>query len=322
MKVLVTEPEDDLALERAILGDGAVVAGTAAEASAVAVAIVHQTPVDTAFLDRHPRLAAVVRLGVGYDKVDLAACRARGVAVANVPDYCTAEVADTAMAMILDLVRGVRELEAALHAEPGRWQQCSLPRVRRASSLTLGVIGAGRIGTAVLERAAAFGFTRVFCDPVVAASAGAERLPSLDALLARADVVSLHVPLDESTRGMIGAGFLARMKPGAMLVNTARGRLLGDEQALLDALISGRLAGAAFDVLPTEPPRDEPLIAAWLRNDPRIYGRLRVNPHNAFYSRESAKEVRRLAAQEAARALAGEPLLNEVGGVAGRIRAD
>lgn len=314
MRVLVTEPEDDLAIERAILGDHAVAAGVAADAASIAVAIVHQTPVDVPFLERYPGLVAVVRLGVGYDKVDLGACRARGVAVANVPDYCTAEVADTAMAMILDLVRGVREIEAALYGDPGRWQQCSLPRVRRTATLTLGVIGAGRIGTAVLERAVPFGFARIFHDPAVAASAGAERVPDLAALLARADVVTLHVPLDGGTRGMIDAGFIARMKPGASLVNTARGGLLGDESALLEALVSGRIAGAAFDVLPTEPPAGQPLIAAWQRNDPRIHGRLRINPHNAFYSREAAAEVRRMAAEEAARALAGQPLRNDVGG--------
>lgn len=313
MKVLVTEPEDDLAIEREVLG-AAVLAGAAPEPAAVAVAIVHQTPVTAAFLAALPNLRAVVRLGVGYDKVDLAACRARAVQVANVPDYCTAEVADTAMAMILDLVRGVRELEAALGGDPARWQQCALPRVRRTSSLTLGVIGAGRIGAAVLERAAPFGFRRLFHDPAVAARAGAERVPDLPALLARADVVTLHVPLDDGTRGMIDAGFLAALKPGALLVNTARGGLLGDEAALLDALASGRLAGAAFDVLPVEPPGGEPLITAWQRGEASLRGRLIVNPHNAYHSREAAVEVRRRAAQEAARVLAGEPLRHRVDG--------
>jgi phosphoglycerate dehydrogenase-like enzyme len=241
LKVLVTDPEDDLAIERDVLGADTVIAGRAADPASVAVAIVHQTAVDAAFLGGYPNLAAVVRLGVGYDKVDLAACRARGVRVANVPDYCTSEVADTAMAMILDLVRGVRELEAALHAEPGRWQQCSLLRVRRAGALTLGVIGAGRIGTAVLQRATPFGFARIFHDPVVLSSAGAERVGDLATLLARADVVSVHVPLDADTRGMIDADFIACMRTGAMLVNTARGGLLGDEQGLLDALVSRKL---------------------------------------------------------------------------------
>ncbi len=312
MKVLIAEPEDGTDIERSILGVDVVVGGGTRDFVSIAVAIVHQTIVNGAFLDRYPRLKAVVRLGVGYDKVDLADCRSRGVQVANVPDYCTAEVADTAMAMILDFVRGVRELEAVLHAEPARWQQCSLPRIRRTATLTLGVIGAGRIGSAVLRRAVAFGFRRIFVDPAVDACEGAERVPDLPTLLARSDIVSLHVPLDETTRGMIDAEFIARMRPGALLVNTARGGLVGDEQALFDALATGRLAGVALDVLPIEPPGSEPLIAAWQRQDPRILGRLLINPHNSYFSCEAADEVRRLAAEEAGRVLAGQPLRNRV----------
>ncbi|HEY9839219.1 MAG TPA: C-terminal binding protein [Candidatus Obscuribacterales bacterium] len=310
MKVLFTDPSGDLALERELLG--AALAGPDPAADGVEVLVVHQTIVDAACLARYPNLKGVVRLGVGFDKVDLAACAAQGVRVANVPDYCTGEVADTAMAMILDLVRGVHELEAALRQSPAAWQSLSLARVRRSAALVLGVVGAGRIGRAVLERAAGFGFTRIFCDPAVAACAGAERVERLETLLARADIVSLHVPLNPATRGLIDAGFLARMKPGALLVNTARGGLLADQQALLEALAQGRLAGAAFDVLPIEPPLGQPLFEAWRQRDPSVHGRLILNPHNAFYSQEAAQSVRRLACEEAIRMLAGQPLRHPV----------
>lgn len=314
MSVLYTDPGDDLALERGLLG--AALAGSGADPEAIEVVVVHQTIVDAAFLAAYPRLRGVVRLGVGYDKVDLDACRARGVAVANVPDYCTAEVADTAMAMILDLVRGGRELEAALQRQPAAWQSLSLPRIRRSDSLLLGIVGAGRIGTAVLARARPFGFGLIYHDPAVSDRPGAERMPDLASLLARADIVSLHLPLTAATRGLVDATFIARMKPGAMLVNTARGGLLGDEPALLEALADGRLAGAAFDVLPVEPPKaqspDQPLFSAWLRQEPRIAGRLIINPHNAFYSQQASDACRRLAAAEAARILSGEPFRHPV----------
>jgi D-3-phosphoglycerate dehydrogenase len=303
MRVLYTDPNDELALERELLG--AELATAKSDPGAIEVLVVHQTIVDASLLERYPRLKGIVRLGVGYDKVDLDACRAQGISVAHVPDYCTNEVADTAMALILTLVRGTRELEAALREHPEIWQDLSLARIRRASSLVLGVVGAGRIGSAVLERARPCGFELIFQDPAVAACSGAQRVDTLVALLERADIVSLHLPLNASTQGLVNAEFLARMKPGSLLVNTARGGLLANEQALLDALTQGRLAGAALDVLPVEPPTDQPLFTAWRENHPGLAGRLILNPHNAFYSRQAAESVRRLAAGEAARLLAG-----------------
>jgi D-3-phosphoglycerate dehydrogenase len=304
MRVLYTDPNDELALERELLG--AELATAQSDPGAIEVLVVHQTMVDASLLRRYPRLKGIVRLGVGYDKVDLDACRARGVCVAHVPDYCTSEVADTAMALILTLVRGTRELEAVLRERPEMWQDLSLARIRRASSLVLGVVGAGRIGSAVLERARPFGFELIFHDPAVAACCGAQRVDTLVTLLERADIVSLHLPLDASTRGLVNAEFLARMRPGSLLVNTARGGLLASDQALLDALTQGRLAGAALDVLRVEPPTDQPLFTAWRENHPELAGRLILNPHNAFFSRQAQESVRRLAAGEAARLLAGQ----------------
>jgi phosphoglycerate dehydrogenase-like enzyme len=303
MRVLYTDPNDELALERELLG--VELATAQSDPGAIEVLVVHQTIVDASLLEQYPRLKGIVRLGVGYDKVDLNACRAQGISVAHIPDYCTNEVADTAMALILTLVRGTRELEAALREHPEIWQDLSLARIRRASSLVLGVVGAGRIGSAVLERARPFGFELIFQDPAVAVCSGAQRVDTLIELLERADIVSLHLPLNGSTRGLVNAEFLARMRPGSLLVNTARGGLLASDQALLDALTQGHLAGAALDVLPVEPPTDQPLFKAWRENHPGLAGRLILNPHNAFYSRQATESVRRLAAGEAARLLQG-----------------
>jgi phosphoglycerate dehydrogenase-like enzyme len=309
MKVYYPDAEDELIPERAVLG-AALVSGRP-DLDRVEVLVVHRTPVTSDLLACLPRLRGVVRLGVGYDQVDLGACARRQVAVAHVPDYCTTEVADTALAMILNLVRGIQELESALRQQPEFWQSLSRPQIRRSSSLVLGVLGAGRIGRAVLERATPFGFGRLFYDPVVFSAAGAQRTENTVALLRQADIVSLHVPLQADTRGMVDRTFLAQMKPGSMLINTARGGLIGDEAALLESLLSGRLAGAALDVLPVEPPAAEPLFRAW-QQDSDLAGRLILNPHNAYYSREASAEVRQLAAAEAARILAGEAFLHPV----------
>ena len=320
MTVLVTDPEDpSLSIECQVLGDGVFTGNSDLRNQDTRVAIVHQTLVDKAFLDQFPSLLAVIRRGVGFDKVDVKECERRGILVTNVPDYCTREVADTAMALILDLVRGIRQLEVKLRRDPQSWQSLAIPRIRRTSMLTLGVVGAGRIGTAVIERAQGFGFRCMFYDPFVDISHQASKVMSLDELLHESDIVSLHLPLNPQTKGMINDGFLKKMKRGAMLINTARGGLLADEQFVLDALQSGELAGAAFDVLKSEPPGDSRLFDTWVKDNTEFSGRLRITPHVAFYSVEAEDEVRRTAAEEAKRILLGEKPLFQVSDSTGRI---
>jgi len=304
MQVWFCDAGAELTLEAEILGP-ALVRGEPDPAQ-LKVLVVHQTPVNASLLSAYPALQGVIRLGVGYDKVDLTACRERGIQATHLPDYCTCEVADTTLALILNLVRGGRELEAALRRHPDAWQTLSLPHIRRSTKLTLGVIGAGRIGAAVLARARPFGFRRVFYDPFVSSCEDAEALPELETLLEQADLVSLHLPLSESTRGLANAAFLARMKPGACLINTARGGLMADEPAWLQALLSGRIGALALDVLPVEPPGSEVLFQAWLQHKEALAGRLLIQPHQAFYSQESAQAARQEAAQEARRFLQGQ----------------
>ena len=258
------------------------------------VLCVQYAVVDGDLLDRTPRCRGVVRYGVGYDSVDVEAATARGVWVVNVPDYGTAEVADHALALILGLLRGVTRLDRAVRG--GDWDFEAGGELRRLSELTLGVVGCGRIGSAVVERAAAFGFSVLGTD----VRAGAVRPPAapvpLAELLERSDVVTLHAPLDETTRHLIDADALARMRPGAFLVNTARGGL-ADGAAVLAALEAGRLAGAALDVLEAEPPADLDLVS-----HPRVI----ATPHAAWFSRESMLQLKREVAREALRVLAGE----------------
>lgn len=262
--------------------------------AATEVLLVHQTVVDATFLNDYPALRGIIRLGVGYDKVDLSACQTRNIDVANIPDYCTEEVALSAVAFALDWARGHAELEAALQLNPQPWQALSLARVKGVSQLTFGAIGVGRIGGRVLALAEGLGFRVVGYDTDPARCTGVD---SLEALLAAADIVSLHVPLMEGTRGMLDARFFQRMRSGSLLINTARGGLLGDSHALIAALETGRLSGAALDVLPEEPNvQHSRVFRHWQMN--ASAGRLRITPHNAFHSQASAQRLLEFAGAE------------------------
>ncbi|MBX6322362.1 MAG: C-terminal binding protein [Rhodospirillaceae bacterium] len=265
----------------------------------------HEITVTADLLDRMPDCRVVVRAGVGFDNVDLAAAGARGIAVCNTPDYGTMDVADHAIALMLAFLRGIPMYDNAVFADPvGGWRFDAVPTIRRLSTQVFGVVGLGRIGTATALRAKAFGMRVVFFDPYrptgTERALGIERAPSLEALLSQADVVSLHTPLTAETRHMISTAALARMKPQAILVNTARGGIV-DLAALAAALETGRIAGAALDVLEVEPlPADHPLMKAWRAPGSALRDKLVVTPHAAFYSPSSLADLRRKSAETAA----------------------
>ena len=262
---------------------------------------------------RFARLRAVVRMGVGYDRIDRAACSARGIVVCNVPDYGTTEVADHAIALALALRRGLLLHHDAQRGEiAAAWAPIEHALVRRLGGQGFGIVGLGRIGTAVALRAKALGFAVTFFDPALPNGTelglGIARAHTLQALLASADVLSLHAPLTPQTRGMIGAEQFAQLPEGALLVNTARGPMV-DPDALAEALRGGRLAGAGLDVWPTEPPEEppHPLLAAYRTHAPWLRGRLIVTPHSAFHSPQAWADIRRKSAETMAAALAGTP---------------
>jgi len=264
-----------------------------------AAAIINYSGVE--LLGREPaafeRCQIVVRSSTGYDNIDLAGWSARGVPVCNVPDYGVSEVADHAIALMLSLTRGTVAYHDALlrQGAPG-WRLDVAPLVRRLRGGVFGVVGLGRIGLAAANRAAGFGMEIVFYDPYVATgfelAVGFRRVNRLSELLAISDVVSLHTPLTHETERMIDAAALAAAKPGLVLVNTARGRVV-DLDALYAAIKRGQVGGAALDVLPQEPfDQTHPLIAAWLAQEPWIKGRLSLTPHAAFYSAASMLDMR------------------------------
>jgi lactate dehydrogenase-like 2-hydroxyacid dehydrogenase len=254
-------------------------------------------------VDSFDSIKIVVQSGVGYDHIDLEACARRGIPVCNTPDYGTMEVADHALALTLALCRGVVAYDHRLHVRDDAWHTLALPvpPIRRLRQQVFGVVGLGRIGMAAALRARAFNMRVVFFDPHLPPGAelavGLERVKTLAELLAVADIISLHCPLSPQTTKLINAEAISQMKPGAILINTARGKIV-DLDAVEEGLRSGKLTAAGLDVLPTEPlDRSHSLIAAWTAREPWLEGRLILSPHAAFYSPESLRDIRSLAMQ-------------------------
>ncbi len=269
-------------------------------------------------LERFPKLRAICRMGVGYDNLDRKAAAARQIMILNVPDYGTTEVADHAIALALTLRRGL-----LLHHElqrkdpPAPWRFVLDPLIRRTGVQTFGIVGLGRIGTAVALRAKALGFRVVFFDPNLPNGSelgvGVARAATLEALLEQTDTLSIHAPLTPETRGLIGAKALALLPKGAVLVNTARGPIV-DIDAVAAALKSGHLAGAGLDVVPVEPPVEPvpDLIRAYRAREDWCEGRLIITPHSAFHTPQAWDDIRSKSAETMRAALLGPKAQNVI----------
>src|SRR6266851_1504758 len=245
------------------------------------------------------RCKVIGRFGLGVDNIDIKAAAELGIAITYVPDYCMHEVSDHAMALLLAVARKIPFSNKLVQA--GRWEMPAVVPIHRLAGRVLGLVGFGNIPRALAPKAKAFGLRVIAHDPFasqgVFAAAGVEAM-SFEGLLAIADFVSIHAPLAPATRGLFNAEVFRKMKKGAMLINTARGPLV-DEEALVSALDSGRLGGAALDVVTTEP----------LAKDSKLIGRDNVilTPHTAFYSVEALAELQTKCAADVARVLSGEP---------------
>jgi D-3-phosphoglycerate dehydrogenase / 2-oxoglutarate reductase len=300
MRVLVADPSYSLDQVREIIGDSVVIESARAPwegDDVLGLLTGPDFPVAAEDLERLPALKVVATCSVGYDHVDLDAAAERDVWVCNVPDYCVEEMADSSLALLLALVRGVVSLDRSVRA--GGWDHTGAGPLHTFRGLKLALIGFGRIGRAVADRALAIGFEVWAVDPHVPeeqiAAAGV-RPASLDDALANCRAFSLHSLLTDETRGLLGAAELACMPYGSYLVDTARAALV-DFDAVLGALESGQLAGAAFDVLPVEPPsQDAP---------PPEHPNLIVNPHAAWYSPATEREAYRRPAVAVREALDG-----------------
>ena len=273
----------------------------AAGKDAVAL-IIGNVPITSRVLSNLPRCLAIVKPAVGVDNIDLDAATAAGICVANVPDYGTDEVATHAMALLLNAIRYVDAGVAEVRA--GNWQPKPTYPIQRSAGRTLGIVGFGRIGQSVARKAAGFGWRLLVWDPYLDEDEmrrlGVEPV-DFETLLAQSDFVTLHLPLTEETEGLIDSGVLAKMKPTAFLVNTARGAIV-DSAALHQAVESGQIGGAALDVVDAEPPPpDHPLHRS---------KRILVTAHVAWYSEQAFDDLRVKAVQEIGRVLQGELPIN------------
>ena len=298
MKILITDYDfPDLDLEMALFHAAGIEVADAqcrsqddiiAAAAGCQGLLVQYAPIDASVFTARPEVRIVSRYGAGFDTINTSDAKHFGVWVANSPDYGVGEVATHALAMTLALLRHIPFYDRDVKA--GTWHFTSAGKIQRVSDMTLGILGLGRIGKRMAHISRNCFKHVIACDPYIIDGdfpAYVERV-SLEALFEQADAVSLHVPLNDETRGMVGAGLLRRMKPTGVLVNTARGAIVQIDD-LVAALDAEQLDGAALDVLPAEPPE----IDARIIQHPRVV----ITPHAAFYSVVAEKELRRKAAQ-------------------------
>lgn len=263
------------------------------------------------------RCKCVVSLAVGYDNIDLEACGRKGIVVCNVPDYGTEEVADVAMAFALNLCRKTTHYDTLLKNAHNNWNwRLGIP-IHRIRGRYLGIIGLGRIGTAVALRAKAFGLKTGFFDPYKEdgydKALGVKRAYQLKELLGEADIISIHTPLTTETKGMINRDFITSMKRDAFLINTARGQIFDGLDTIEWALKNNMLGAIATDVLPQEPPEEtHSLLKSYRKNEDWIKGRLLISPHAAFYSEEAGYDLCFKALAAARDAILGRELKNIV----------
>jgi D-3-phosphoglycerate dehydrogenase len=316
-RVFITDKITNPDIEKEVLGD---------ELSSklhkdIEVLLVWHKKISNEYIDKLPNLKAMVRYGVGYDVFeDIEYIKQKGIYASNTPDYGTEEVSDTAIAMIMNIARGITRYDYQCRDyKDDSWQVNTLKSIKRNSDYKLGVIGAGRIGGSVILKANGLRFQTYFYDPYLSSGTekmlGAKRFDSLDELLETCDIISINCPLNKETNAMVDEKFIAKMKKGASLVNTARGAIVKDLDVFYEPLKSEHLNCVSLDVLPSEPPKSDLMIDAWRAKESWLDGRFLINPHSAFYSDKAYFEMRQKAALNAKRVLDGKKPINIVNGL-------
>jgi D-3-phosphoglycerate dehydrogenase len=297
----------DIAIERAIVGgaghtliegppkagDSASLATFIKERDPEAIMVTY-TQITPQVIAAASKLKHIARVGIGTDNVAIPAATERGILVTNVPDYCIEEVSDHALALMFALTRGINTYDREVKA--GRWGLIAAERLRRINTLTIGIIGYGRIGRATARKAHGLAATVLAYDVMPVADPGPARMVPLEELIAQSDVVVLHTPLDDSTHHMVDRAFVGKMRQNSVLINVSRGPLV-DNDAIFEGVTSGKLAGVGLDVVEGEP------------NPPRALAEhpdVIVTPHIAYASDLAVDDLRKRASEEVVRVLAGE----------------
>ena len=284
--------------------------------TADAIMLYHNLSLTSKTISKLENCKLIVRCGVGIDNVDHEYAASHGIPVANIPDYGTEEVADSALGMALTLARGIHTINSTLREKIGPYAYTQVAPLERLRDKVFGIVGLGRIGTAAAIRAKAFGMQVMFYDPFQPdgydKAVGCQRVSTLKELLPQVHILSLHCPLTDLTRQMINRQTLTMMPRGSFLINTARGDVV-DTDVLPEYLTDGHLAGAGIDVLAEEPPADDnPLVVAWRDPNHVAHHRIILNPHSAFYSEQGLLDQRLKGARACRNALTGEKVNNIV----------
>lgn len=253
-------------------------------------------------LKRLKKCKIIVKYGTGYDNVDVNACEEFGIVFCNTPDYGVEEVADSACSFILNFVRQLSYYDSQAKSIVNGWQLHSNLSIRRTSDHKLGIIGFGRMGTAVATRMKSFGMKIAFYDPYVPSgyekAIGIMRFDTLQELCSFSSIITVHTPLTSETENMIDSSFIECLNDETVLINTARGKIIENLDVIYDGLLSGKLSFVGLDVLPQEPPRqNERLLNAWKDSKNPLAHRIIINPHSAYYSEKAWFEMRYKSAQ-------------------------
>ena len=302
-KVFITDYITNPDVEKEVLGEIA----TDINDTEIEVLLVWHKIIDKDYLNNFSNLKGMVRYGVGTDNIDFDEAKKRKLFLCNTPDYGIDEVSDTTIAFAMNFVRGISEYDVKSKLiSDNSWQENTIDHKRRTSSLTLGVIGAGRIGSSVLLKANAIGFKTIFYDPYKEQGydkvISAVKFEELEEFIAMADIISINAVLNEETNCMVNEKFIDQMKKGSYLINTARGKIVENLDLFINPIKEKKILGIGLDVLPEEPPnKDSEFISAWLENENWLAGKVIINPHAGYYSQESYIEMRRKAAINAKR---------------------
>jgi C-terminal binding protein len=306
MSVWITDYINNPSVEEQVLGK---VLSDSKKHQAKVLLVWHQE-INKKFISNFPNLKGVVRYGVGYDNIDVNLLKRKGIVFCNNPDYGVDEVSDTALAMILNFSRKISSYNHIAKSLHHSWQEQTIKSILRSKDTKVGIIGAGRIGSSLILKLNSLNYQTMFYDPYVPSgyekTLNTKRADSLINLLKDSNFISLHCPLNSETKGMVDKKFISHLKKGSFIINTARGGLLLSNDLIYENIINGKIEGVGLDVTIDEPPlKGDKLINLWSK-DNKLSQKIIINPHSAYYSKQSYKEMRVNAAKKALDILEGK----------------